>query len=73
MTHEQIMERALNDLQVKTSAHAGVWKLGEEERWDWDGEKGTLLFTFKDKIVHSCSIGGFLCLLAQILALGMGQ
>ena len=53
MTHEQIMERAFNDLQLKTSAHAGVWKLGEEERWDWDGEKGTLLLTFKDKIVRT--------------------
>ncbi len=47
MTHEQIMERALNDLQVKTSVHASVWKLGEEERWDWDGDKATLIFTFK--------------------------
>ena len=53
MTHEQIMERALNDLQIKTSAHAGVWKLGDEERWDWDGDKGTLIFTFTDKIVRT--------------------
>jgi hypothetical protein len=53
MTHEQIMERALNDLQIKTSAHAGVWKLGDEERWDWDGGKGTLIFTFTDKIVRT--------------------
>jgi hypothetical protein len=53
MTHEQIMERALNDLQIKTSAHAGVWKLGDEERWDWDGDKGTLIFTFTDKIIRT--------------------
>lgn len=53
MTHEQIMERALNDLQIKTSAHAGVWKLGDEERWDWDGDKGILIFTFTDKIVRT--------------------
>ncbi|WP_395735696.1 DUF6882 domain-containing protein [Prosthecobacter sp.] len=53
MTHEQIMERSRNDLSIKTSAHAGAWKLGKEERWDWDGDKGTLIFTFKDKVVRT--------------------
>lgn len=53
MTHEQIMERSLNDLQIKTAAHAGVCKLGNEERWDWNGDKGTLTLTFKDKIVRA--------------------
>lgn len=53
MTHEQILERARNDMQVKTSAHTGVWRFGEEERWDFSADEATLTFTFPDKTVRA--------------------
>lgn len=47
----QLREKAMHDLQAKTSAHAATWGLGDSERWDLDQTTGELVFTFKDKVV----------------------
>lgn len=51
MPFPQLCEKAMNDLQTKTAAHASLWGLGDAERWSLDQDQGNLVFTFPDKVV----------------------
>jgi hypothetical protein len=45
---KQLIERSRGHLEALTSAHAGTWRLGQEENWDMNQEEGILRFHFKD-------------------------
>lgn len=47
---------SLEGLRIQTTAHAGAWRLGEEERWDLDLEAGVVTFTFVDGLVATAPI-----------------
>lgn len=48
---ERLVEKAVNDLQVKTAAHQGAWGFGKAERWDLNQNDGNLIFTFPKTVV----------------------
>ncbi len=43
-----LMARGQTELQLKTQAHQGMWRFGEEEEWGFDQHVGLLQFTFAD-------------------------
>ena len=46
-----LLEKANNDLQIKTGSHGAVWGIQEATRWDLNQADGLLIFTFPDKTV----------------------
>ncbi len=50
---DDLCDKAILDLDAKTSAHQGAWGLAESERWDLNQDTGKLTFTFPEKIA-SC-------------------
>lgn len=47
---ETLMDRSMNELQLKTEAHTNTWGLGSCDRWDMDQETGIITFTTKKMI-----------------------
>jgi hypothetical protein len=50
-TYEHLLQKAMNDLQAKQSAHQALWGLGTADRWDINQDDGNLVFTFTNKVV----------------------
>jgi hypothetical protein len=46
--YRALVERSLEELRLKTEAHARAWGLGTTDRWDLDQEDGRLIFTSKE-------------------------
>lgn len=42
-----LLDRCMEELRLKTEAHAAGWGLGTTDRWDLDQEDGQLVFTSK--------------------------
>lgn len=42
-----LLDRCMEELRLKTEAHAAGWGLGTTDRWDLDQEDGRLVFTGK--------------------------
>jgi hypothetical protein len=49
MTFAQLTKRAVAELQAKTTAHAGTWRLDEAD-WSVDQDEGTIVFTTPKRI-----------------------
>ena len=49
----ELRDAASAHLQVLTQGHVESWNLGSAQRWDFDQEDGSLLFTFDD-LVATC-------------------
>lgn len=49
----ELRDVATAHLQVLTQAHIDSWKLGSAERWNFDQESGSLIFTF-DELIATC-------------------
>ena len=47
LEYPALIERSVEDLRLKTAAHAGAWGLGKTDRWDLDQKDGRLIFTSK--------------------------
>lgn len=47
---QALLERSMEELQAKTTAHVNAWGLGTMDRWDLDQEDGLLVFTSKKVI-----------------------
>ncbi len=45
--YRALIERSMEELRLKTAAHASGWGLGKIDRWDLDQEDGRLIFTSK--------------------------
>lgn len=56
-----LVEGSVEGLRLQTSAHQGVWHLGEEERWNIDQDVGQLICTFPKMVVTTSAqiIGTF--------------
>jgi hypothetical protein len=43
----------MEGLRRQTEAHQSVWHLGQAERWDFEQDRGELVFTFTDVIARA--------------------
>jgi ribosomal protein S27E len=50
-----LVEMSMHELELKTAAHDGAWRLSEAS-WDLDQEAGTIVFTTPQGIVATCSV-----------------
>ncbi len=47
------IQGSLQGLQMQNDAHEQTWGMSTGDRWDFDQDVGTLVFTFPDKIVSA--------------------
>lgn len=52
---ERTVDQAMEELQLKTSAHDGAWHIGNA-KWEVDQDKGTIVFTSNNGIVATCDV-----------------
>jgi Family of unknown function (DUF6882) len=49
------VERAMEELQLKTAAHDGTWQLGQAD-WDIDQDAGEVYFTSPKGLLATCPV-----------------
>src|SRR5262249_61070395 len=47
------LEGSMEGLRIQTAAHQSTWGLGQEKQWNFEQDRGELLFTFPDKIAKA--------------------
>src|SRR5437899_2118720 len=50
-----LVEKSMEELRLKTSAHDAAWRLGEAA-WNIDQNAGTIVFTRSDGIKATCPV-----------------
>jgi transcription elongation factor Elf1 len=52
---DTLVERAVEELKLKTAAHDGIWQLSQAD-WDVDQDAGTVVFTAPNGIIATCAV-----------------
>jgi hypothetical protein len=55
LEYDLFLQRALNELQLKTTAHDRTWQLGQAD-WEVDQDDGQIVFTSPSGIVATCPV-----------------
>lgn len=55
MSHEELVARAMSELQTKTAAHDAVWQIGSCS-WQADINAGTLIFQSPNGMAVACDL-----------------
>ena len=55
LEYDLFLQRALNELQLKTTAHDSTWQLGQAD-WEVDQDAGQIVFTSPSGIVATCPV-----------------
>jgi hypothetical protein len=53
--YRRLVEQSVEELRLKTTAHDGVWRLGEAD-WSVDQDAGVIVFTRSDGITATCPV-----------------
>lgn len=56
MNVQTVIDRSIEGLRAKTKAHADTWRLGQEENWSIDQDRGVIVFSFADGTVAAAPV-----------------
>ncbi len=56
MNHQDLLEQAIAELELKTDGHHGVWNLRDHLQWNVDLSAGIIVFTMPDNITVTCPV-----------------